>query len=504
MGARTVRPPLRPRPPPSPARPALALAAALGVASPARAFDAEVTATSAAQAYALRSPFGEPLLFRQRLTQTLGLELFRLLPDEKPGGPELFVKLRLRLDHDFGLRGSETTFNRADALSRYVPGLGDAPLDLMYGYVEGRRLAGGWLGFRAGRQYVVDPLGWWSFDGGLVRAGAPWLFAELYGGYEQRGGLPLSLGRYERDGVWRGDRSTALAGQPDVFPSFLEAASAPAWGAALEGGQGTWLHARASYRKVWNRGEVVTRPFALPDGTFATVDEARTSSERAGAALDATWAERGAVRAGAVYDLYNALLASHFASLDAYLGDRLTATLEYDYYRPTFDGDSIWNWFTHSPITTVDARAAWSPLSALDLAATLGARRWASEGGEGSAGPLVDAVSSVDLRARLNGSALGARAVGEWGERGRRQGLDLFGQRDLDGGKYFVLARTSFYAWRDDLRPERSAGSIGYVLGGGWRPAAHADARIEWEHNANRLVGQRYRIVALLNLWVSK
>lgn len=473
------------------------------MAAPAGAFDAEVTANTAAQAYALRSPFGEPLLFRQRVTQTLGLELFRLLPDERPGGPELFVKLRLRFDNDFGVAGSESSYFRSDALSRYVPGLDASPLDLMYGYVEGRRLAGGWLGFRAGRQYVVDPLGWWSFDGGLVRAGVPRLFAELYGGFEQRGGLPLSTGRYERDGVWRGDRSQALAGQPDVFPSYLEAASAPAWGAALEGGPATWLHARATYRKVWNRGAVVTQPFALPDGSFASVDGARTSSERAGAALDATWAERGALRAGAVYDLYNALFASHFASLDAYLGERLTATLEYDYYRPTFDGDSIWNWFTRSPITTLDARAAWTPLPALDLAATAGARRWASDG-EGAAAALVDGVASADARARLGDYGLGARAVGEWGERGRREGLDLYGQRDLDGGKYFVLARTSFYEWDDALRPERSAASVGYVLGGGWRPAAYADARLEWEHNANRLVGQRYRIVALLNLWVSK
>ncbi|HEU4538358.1 MAG TPA: hypothetical protein VFS00_29765, partial [Polyangiaceae bacterium] len=263
----------------------MALAAALLAPTTARALDAEVRASSAAQAYALRSPFGDPLFFRQRVTQTLGLEVFHLLPDERPGGPEVFVKLRLRFDTDFGQAYSETNYNRADPYSRYVPGLGAAPLDLMYGYVEGRRLAGGWLGFRAGRQYVVDPLGWWSFDGGLARVGAPGLFAEVYGGFEQRGGLPLSLGRYERDGVWRGDREQ-LAGQADVFPSFLEAASAPAWGAALEGALGTWLHARGTYRKVWNRGEVVTRPFAAADGTFATVDEARTSSERAGAALD--------------------------------------------------------------------------------------------------------------------------------------------------------------------------------------------------------------------------
>jgi hypothetical protein len=27
---------------------------------------------------------------------------------------------------------------------------------------------------------------------------------------------------------------------------------------------------------------------------------------------------------------------------------------------------------------------------------------------------------------------------------------------------------------------------------------------LEWEHNTNKLVGQRYRVVALLNLWVGK
>ncbi|HEU4532864.1 MAG TPA: hypothetical protein VFS00_02055, partial [Polyangiaceae bacterium] len=65
-------------------------------------------------------------------------------------------------------------------------------------------------------------------------------------------------------------------------------------------------------------------------------------------------------------------------------------------------------------------------------------------------------------------------------------------------------ARASLYEWKDDLRPDRDATSVGYVLGGGWRPAEYADARVEWEHNANRLVGQRYRVVALLNLWVTK
>ena len=46
----------------------------------------------------------------------------------------------------------------AQTAARFVPALKPAPVDLMYGYLEGRRYARGMLGFKLGRQYVVDPL----------------------------------------------------------------------------------------------------------------------------------------------------------------------------------------------------------------------------------------------------------------------------------------------------------------------------------------------------------
>src|SRR4029078_13197676 len=92
------------------------------------------------------------------------------------------------------------------------------PLELTCGYVEGRRFLRGWLGFKVGRQYVVDALGWWSFDGGQVKVTAQfYVAAELYGGVEQRGGMPLSTPRFEREGMWRGDRSGY---DPSIYPSF--------------------------------------------------------------------------------------------------------------------------------------------------------------------------------------------------------------------------------------------------------------------------------------------
>ena len=63
-------------------------------------------------------------------------------------------------------------------------------------------------------------------------------------------------------------------------------------------------------------------------------------------------------------------------------------------------------------------------------------------------------------------------------------------------------ARVSVYDWKDNLRPDQSATSFSYVLGGGFRPGQAANVLLEWEHDMNQLVGQRYRVLAVLNLAV--
>jgi len=62
----------------------------------------------------------------------------------------------------------------------------------------------------------------------------------------------------------------------------------------------------------------------------------------------------------------------------------------------------------------------------------------------------------------------------------------------------------SLYDWRDAWRPDRSATSFGYVLGSGYRIDDLTEVMVEWEHDTNKLVGQRYRILALLNLQVTR
>ncbi|MGK3964380.1 hypothetical protein WMF38_09415 [Sorangium sp. So ce118] len=522
----------------------------------AAAADFEVESTTGFQAYEVASPWGNTNIERRRLLQTLGLAVYNLQGDSVPGEADYSATLRLRLDADFGLnghlegaqQGGETDYSVAGG-SRFIPGLHEAPLDLMYAYVEGRNVASGWLGFRVGRQYVSDVLGWWSFDGALIRVTTPYYVQlEAYGGLEQRGGLPLSTSRYERQGVWRGSRRGFGSDQtqpdsPADFPSYQEAALAPAFGVALESAGPSFLHGRLTYRRVYNLGSSITQQFPDQDGGVQTTDGSRISQERLGYAADINKADLGGIKGGVTYDLYNQLVGSFYGGLEVYAGSRVTLGADVDYFVPTFDADSIWNWFTHAPITTITGRVAVDITREVDVAAWGGTRMWTAEGNPEEFGAdqcetaglrrdclgttVLDPSSDSDLedfardeanraatittdvlanlagRYRTRTSTVELRGMLQTGERGRRTGGDLSGEKRLHGQRYALGARVSLYDWEDPLRPDRSATSFGYVLGAGYRPGEVADFKLEWEHDMNRLVGQRFRVVGLVNLRVA-
>src|SRR5450432_2324876 len=264
--------------------------AALCGARSARAYESEVDATLDAQFYSLQSPYGSPLVQRRRYTQTLALNLYDLQTDRVPLGPSLSFKSRLRLDSDLGQRPEERNPDSAS----YVPGLAETPLDVMYAYLDGQRYLNGYLGFRVGRQYVMDSLGFWSFDGAELMLTTPaYVAVEAYAGFEQRGGLRmLSTSRFEGDGVSRGDRSGISYGQS---PSFLqESKLAPAYGFAVESTGVQFLHSRFTYRKVINRDAVLVSPFLDNGGGLRYALGDRTSSERLGYSLRADKSDLGA------------------------------------------------------------------------------------------------------------------------------------------------------------------------------------------------------------------
>jgi hypothetical protein len=473
--------------------------------------EAEVQSTTDAQFYTLASPYGDPVVRRRRYTQTLGLGVYDIGADGVGFGPRLSFKLRMRLDSDFGQEGAELSPNNA---GRFIPGLQQSPVDVMYAYLEGERYLGGWLGFRLGRQYTTDALGWWSFDGGLLRVTTPAYFqVEAYGGFEQRGGLPalLATSRYTADGVYRGNRSELEAAQ---YPYFLEESKpAPAYGFAIETSGVSWVHGRLSYRKVINRDTVVVSPFADAGGGFVTVGGDRVSSERIGYSARVSSANLGAVRGSVVYDFYNQIFSEHALAADWYTTDKITVGADYDYYFPTFDADSIFNWFTHDATTTYLGRAEYRHSRRFDVALSGGARVFRTEGNADSyastldrsaSGVLVDALGNVGGRYRWQEGGVELRSVGETGDRGHRVGGDITTRQAFDDGLYDAMVMLSLYDWSDALRPQRDATSFSYVLGGGYSPLSRTRLGLEWEHDMNRLVGQRYRVLATVDVTVLK
>ena len=94
--------------------------------------------------------------------------------------------------------------------------------------------------------------------------------------------------------------------------------------------------------------------------------------------------------------------------------------------------------------------------------------------------------------------------MAELGKRGHRVGGDVTTTKEFDNGYYDALVVLSVYDWADELRPNRDATSFTYVLGGGVTPFDRTRFGVEWEHSMNRLVGQRFRVLATLDLTVMK
>jgi hypothetical protein len=546
-----------------------ACAMALAPLWPARAHaaDFEVQADTALQGYEVASPWGDVVLQRRRFLQTVGLGVYNLQGNNRPGEADYRVVMMMRLNADFGVNGhlgdkqsgGETTYATAGGNGvRFVPGLEPAPLDLMYGYIEGRHVAHGLLGFKLGRQYVTDVLGWWSFDGGLVRLTTPfYVQAELYAGLEQRGGLPLSTSRFERQGAWRGSHTgfgigAALPSVTD-YPAYQYAQPAPAFGFALESSGPRWLHGRLSYRHVYNTGTSVVSMFPDPiGGGYRTVAGTRTSQERIGYAAEVAKNDLGGLKGGFSYDLYNQLVATYFGGVEVHAGQHATLGADVDYFVPTFDADSIWNWFTKSPVTSITGRAAIRFTKRWDATLSGGARLWTTDGDPATFGveqckaarkmpdctsipspgtsidpstagdPLtatqpwsrlaenriatttLDALANLNARYRFGSGSISLRGMLEAGGQGSREGVDVAVEKNIDGDRYTLGARTSLYGWHDPTRPDRDATSFGYVLSSAFRPMRVAHFRLEWEHDMNRLVGQRYRVLGLINLLVLK
>ena len=332
--------------------------------------DAEVEATSAAQAYSFSSPWGSPTITRRRFLQTVALGVYHIEGGEpRPGGPEIAVKLRLRLDADAGMLAEEPP-TRATS-DRFVPGLQLAPLDIMYGYVEGRNLAKGWLGFGSGGS--TSPMR--SVVGVRRRPGADHhaaYFADRgYGGSSSAADSPC---RRRASSRTASGAAIARGSHPGSIRSSSQRPLAPAYGVGARERRRHLDSRAARLPQGAKPGDACVSPFPNPvTGGYDVFNGTRTSSERIGYAMDVSAMKLGGVKGGMVYDLFDTRSRTTTATSTCTLGQRLTVGVDYDYFRPTFDGDSIFNYFTHSPLTTITGRLAVEASDAVDFAASAAA-----------------------------------------------------------------------------------------------------------------------------------
>jgi len=117
---------------------------------------------------------------------------------------------------------------------------------------------------------------------------------------------------------------------------------------------------------------------------------------------------------------------------------------------------------------------------------------------------LPDALVNLAARYRFATADIGLRGMVQNGARGSREGADVDGEKRFIGDRFTLGTRVSFYGWHDPSRPDRDAASFSYMLAAAFKPPQVANFRVEFEHDINRLVGQRFRLVGLVNLLVLK
>ena len=127
----------------------------------------------------------------------------------------------------------------------------------------------------------------------------------------------------------------------------------------------------------------------------------------------------------AVYDFYNQLFSEYALSADAYLTPRVTAGARFERYTPTFDGDSIFNWFAHSPTTSALGRVDVRFSRRFQATVDGGVRWFETEGSPGSyvekpdvekTGRLFDISADAGARYDYGKGNVALRGGGETGE----------------------------------------------------------------------------------------
>ncbi len=513
---------------------------ALSLANLAHPSEVLVTSDTVAQGYALSTPRAVNAITRRRITHTMRLAATDLQQASLPPGAQLSVVADLQVDYDFGENrvlsgvGRETGYGNGLGAG-YLPGYDPYAVSVREAYVSISGLAGGSIDGSIGRRIVVDPLGWWAFDGGEINVrAARVLTLGGYGGWEERGGLPLSTSRYERPGVWRGSYEDFIPGGPTAreYPSYLPAGPAPAWGVHARGNLPWGTTLQAAYRWVASTSDTTHNPWRgeLQD------DGSRTSSERVAASLSTQPLGSLQFDTSAIYDVLAYRVSSARAALVYVPIEPILLGVDIDYFVPSFDGDSIFSAFDLMPSSTLMGRVGWvvSPATSMDVAA--GVRRWQTAGDPSDfgvyecaearrlwPGRLVECGAGATFDAsdsRLKSPGGNARNVhatydvittfgahhrflsgtlgmaGQWmqGNPADLRMLSVDGSKSLDADRFQLSgAVTGMSSRMGGAAPIRSAG---YLLGLARQATGSARLGVSWEQDFLNVGRTEYRVLA--------
>jgi hypothetical protein len=412
----------------------LPLAAVLA-APPAGAARVRIDARSGMLAYPVIGPDGFVVLDERVVQSRVLLRVDDLLPvdpdsPDPAAEPDVAIGCSLRWFADPGV--SSAAVEPSDL--RFVPSLDDAALEVLWAWVEATNLLERWLDVRAGRMVHDGPLGWRSDDGAMLRLGVPGLVeARIVGGFENVRGLRLSNSPFAPEGVERWSAEGEGAGRYDLNAEPEHRPTVEAGLSARVGPAGV----DAGYRRTWRSvdGGRAEEMF----GFEASVDAGPISAF-------------GSTR----LDLVTIDVADGSAEVSARLDDgRQRIDARYEYFRPTFDAESIFRVFAFEPFHEVSLRYRFPLRGALRGTAWVGARHVdAPEGGEEPAtlaGPFTDLGGGFGLGLDLRAFSADLRWKAMFGSTTSLAGADLIVDVPLST-RWSLFAVGSGWQWEDALR----------------------------------------------------
>lgn len=443
---------------------------------------------SSAQINEIRGFNGYNFLQRRRIVEQLGFNIVNIIPGEKESdydGIRLSSQLFLNIDLDFGADNLEFDSTMPDS---FVPGYQPYRVDLTNAVIELKNIAH-FIDLTLGRQFFLEPAAWNYFDGAKVTFHTPWYFsAIIWGGTMVTNGFPFSYSSFQLDGVIRINRSDI---DSETRSDLADISWQPGWGIALKTENLDLIRAEVSLRQIWDLDQENTEIGVV----------GAPINQMAGALIEFDWRW---LNAGA--QIASELTLAEINEAHLFVGYRILPQLkiiaEYQLWKPVFSLDSIFNVFWLETQNDVGLRLNYRPYREIELEGYFNGRIYSdleyddkdTDVDWGGGGSVVLRFPYWFVKAHLQ-----ARNS----DNGLKAGVDITGGyepiRTLS-----LNVRFSLWRFEDELLTKYYGNNVGYSLGAKYQISSWLSLLGEYEHNYNRIDGNQFRSLILMQfgLWL--